>query len=381
MVILIRTILFVFIFTSCASFDQFNDLSSSRILTGGGQTCVFTKNKLWCWGWNHYGTLGDGTTINKNPREIEPIKFNSLEQVAMGLEHICALSDKQVYCWGRNLYSQVGHKGTKPFLVKKPKKVENLNEIIQITGKGSHSCALNINMEIFCWGKNFYNQSGEQIAGNLNADVPQKISGLPKDEVLKIEAHYQHSCALLKNNGLWCWGWNIAGQVGDSDSLQNKPNKVKLPEGKIKDFALGAFHTCSIVNTKLYCWGRNDLGQLGLEDLADKNTVRNVKIDEPVVQVTAGYKHTCVLTEGKKILCAGWNLAGQLGRSTKQEFDSSFARADISLSDFDQFSSGYVHNCLKSPQNEYICWGGNRMGQIDSGIDSTVIKPIVVQLK
>lgn len=345
-----------------------------RIQAGGPQSCIFSAKKLWCWGWNFYGTVGDGSSEDQRvPKEL-PHQFEDLRQVSLGTNHACALDNGKVFCWGWNKYGQVGLEATPPYRVLHLHPVELPEAAIQISAQGSHSCALLKSKKVYCWGKNFYQQAGS--SSDTAVSEPNPVKGLP-DGVEKVLSHYHHSCALAKNE-LWCWGWNRMGQLGHAD-FKSSPVKVDLPEGKIQDFALGAFHTCAIVSQRLYCWGRNDLGQLGLQNLSDQKAPVHVRLPFQPQQVFAGYKRTCVLSDRKELWCAGWNLALQLGYETQSRFSSQFQKVGFSVKTADQLSMGWIHSCFRQGLRFY-CWGGNRMGQLGDGSSRSSVRPVKVQV-
>jgi alpha-tubulin suppressor-like RCC1 family protein len=65
---------------------------------------------LWCWGWNYYGQLGDGT----NTSRTTPVQIMSsgVSSVSLGGLHTCAIkTDGSLWCWGWNYYGQLGSGG------------------------------------------------------------------------------------------------------------------------------------------------------------------------------------------------------------------------------------------------------------------------------
>ncbi len=113
-------------------------------------------------------------------------------------------------------------------------------------------------------------------------------------------------------SGIWCWGENINGQVGDGSNIgKNEP--VKIGELSWMSVSAGSIHTCGIQEDNLlWCWGENYSGQLG--NGTNSNKSLPVKIGEASwLSVEAGVDHTCGILADHSLWCWGLNNAGQLG--------------------------------------------------------------------
>ncbi len=140
------------------------------------------------------------------------------------------------------------------------------------------------------------------------------------------------SCAILDNDLIKCWGYNGSGQLGYDDTTTRGATggsmaalaAVNLGVGRIaKKVAIGAFHTCAILdNGSLKCWGFNNRGQLGLEDTTNRGdtggsmaalTTLDLGAGRTVTQVSVGDYQGCVVLDNGKLKCWGRNHYGQLG--------------------------------------------------------------------
>ena len=84
-----------------------------------------------------------------------------------------------------------------------------------------------------------------------------------------------HTCAILNNDKVKCWGSNSDGQIGDGTSGTNRltPTDVSLGSSTVKQICLGRKHTCAIMNDdNVKCWGKGNAGQLGNDATTDKTT-------------------------------------------------------------------------------------------------------------
>ena len=132
-----------------------------------------------------------------------------------------------------------------------------------------------------------------------------------------------HSCASFSDGTQWCWGDNLAGQIGDGSRVLSTatPSRVNLPlTGRV---VAGSRHACAETETGIYCWGDNNQGKLGPaatgEHVSSPTLVSGL---EAVVAIAAGRSHTCALTELGQVHCWGDNSDGQLGAGLASDFES-----------------------------------------------------------
>ena len=155
----------------------------------------------------------------------------------------------------------------------------------QLSSRGSQSCASGSG-SLKCWGQNSYGQLGLGDTSD-RGDVPTQMGdALPEVDVgiksvTRVVAGVDHTCALLDDANMKCWGGNAYGQLGlgDTSSRANQAAEmgdalppVDLGTGKqVVEIAAGDYHTCArFDDNTLKCWGRNDVGQLGVADTSNR---------------------------------------------------------------------------------------------------------------
>src|SRR5439155_9939321 len=268
---------------------------------------------LRCWGTNAYGELGDGTTTNSST-PVAVLGISSAIAVAAGDFHACAaLSDGTVRCWGNNEFGQLGNGTNSFFATSTPVTVIGIVNAIDVIAGGGHTCALLADRTIRCWGRNALGQLGNGSVVDTNTPA---VPALGVTDVVAAAAGRFHTCAIAANGGMWCWGRNDFGQLGDGTTTGSSvPVSVN---GISSAVAAGTNvgHTCAVLSDgTIRCWGRNAFGELGNGTIGDSLAPVRVSGITDARAVTAGINHTCALLSSG-LRCWGLNGSGQLGDGT-----------------------------------------------------------------
>jgi alpha-tubulin suppressor-like RCC1 family protein len=287
------------------------------VAAGRVHTCaVTTGGRIECWGWNEYGRLGDGTTTTRL-RPVEVVGHqSSVRAIAMGWRHTCALTDEgAAACWGWNESGQLGD-GTTTWH-STPTPVTGLDSGVRmITAGYRHTCALMNGGAVECWGGNDYGQLGDGTT--VERWTPSVVPGL-ESGVESISAGSLHTCALTSGDEVECWGRNEEGELGDGTSTPRAgPVIVSGLHAPVREIAAGGFHTCVLsVSGSVECWGWNLAGALG--DGTRKEHHQPVVVSSlpnGVQAIAAGSFHTCALKRSGLVWCWGDNTGGELGDGT-----------------------------------------------------------------
>ena len=293
---------------------------ATAIAAGKNHTCALLNDaSVSCWGDNGFGELGNSKTgVSFLPTSVIA-GANPITNVFAGGNNSCAIDSEGIsYCWGKNASRQVGDNSTTTRRVPSAVFTPNNHQIMTAIENGSnHSCGLSSLGQIICWGSNSNSQMG---TGTSDSELtPVLISTLGNNtSALKVSAGGLHSCAITNNRQVKCWGANSSGQVGDGTmTMRPSPTAVDL---SLVDISAGNAHTCGIlVDGSAKCWGSNSDGQLGTSasmPSASSPVAVSLPGNTYVKQISAGFKHTCVLTDGEDVLCWGNNDSGQLGNDT-----------------------------------------------------------------
>jgi alpha-tubulin suppressor-like RCC1 family protein len=244
--------------------------------------------------------------------------------------------------------------------------------VTQLAAGDAHTCAMLSNGHARCWGSSDKGQLGTMKSGpGAKEVVPVEVPQLTNATRLALGG--SHSCAILADTTVACWGGNSKGQLGVGAgglNLQAYPSPVMGLQGVV-DIDLGGEFTCaSREDGSLYCWGANDHGQLGLGPGAMQLAPKKLPSLAKVKLLAAGGAHMCVANGGgSDVFCWGSDDSGQLGNGQDTVGDQ-FSPIALSLSGVTLLAGGQAHTCAKSSTDQIICWGedhGQQLGDKSGG--------------
>ena len=306
------------------------------VSAGWHHTCALTHvGGVKCWGYNLRGQLGDGTTtMRTTPVDVVGLT-RGVRAIASGVFHTCALtSGGAVKCWGLNHAGQLGNGTTENSSV--PVDVVGLGQgVTAVTSGIWHSCAITPGGAAKCWGQNNFGQLGDGTTENRS--TPVGVTGLDGGvSVIRAGtggdggADGSHTCAVVGGSGnerggvrprpdgggAKCWGINSVGQLGDGTTTTRLvPVDVVGATTGIASVAAAGGYSCALrTDGGVACWGFNPFGQLG------DGTTENRAVPTPVVGLASGVTvlasggyHSCVLVRSGGVKCWGGNGNGQVG--------------------------------------------------------------------
>ncbi|HMQ24886.1 MAG TPA: carboxypeptidase regulatory-like domain-containing protein [Acidimicrobiales bacterium] len=392
-----------------------------QLAMGTQHACgIDQQGRVKCWGANGNGRLGLGDNLARGDAAGE--LGDDLPTVALGTgrtavaisagnTHTCALLDNgQVKCWGGNGSGRLGLGDTAARGDAAGEMGDDLAPVALGPGRtatavvaaGSHTCALLDNGQVKCWGNNSTGQLGlgdtadrGDAAGEMGANLPAVDLGTGQ-RATAVTAGTGFSCALLATGKVKCWGNNASGELGYGDNaargdglgeMGNVLAGVDLGAGRtVESLASGDTHTCAVLDDRtLKCWGDNGSGQLGLGDTADRGDGPGEMGDSlpaialgtgrSVTAVAAGAAHTCALLDNTAVKCWGNNAAGQLGHgNTTTRGDGAGEMGDTLITTSVgtgrtpmAIDAGGSSSCVRLDDTRIKCWGDNGSGQLGLG--------------
>ena len=327
---------------------------------------------VWAWGRNDSGQLGDGTTTNRST----PVQVQSLTEataIAGGGSYSLALkNDGTVWTWGYNYYGQLGDGTTTSRLVAGP--VLNVAGVTSIAGGNSHSLALKADGTVWAWGHNYYGQLGDGTTTSRSVAGPVlNVAG-----VTSIAGGNSHNLALKADGTVWTWGYNSDGQLGDGTTTnRSTPVQAQGLTG-VSGLAAGNTHSLAVENDgTVWAWGYNHYGQLGNGTVADRATAVEVQSPRGVTAVAGGAYHSLALKADGTVWAWGRNTYSQLGDGTTSSRISAVRLPN--LDGVTAVACGYYHSLALKNDGTVWAWGWGGYGQLGDGTTTNRSIPVQVQ--
>ena len=394
-----------------ASSTTLKSLATSGI-TNMHTCAIMDDDSLMCWGDNDQGALGLRTDDTKATSPVGPVDLGTgrtAKAVYVESGYTCAiLDDDTVKCWGSNSHSRLGYGDTTTRYAPDATEVANLGA--GRTAKAlalapDHACAILDDDTVKCWGYGTYGRLGYGDETPRTAAAATAVVDLGSGRTAKaISAGYYHTCAILDDDKLKCWGRNRYGSLGlghtavrgdGAGEMGDSLPYVNLGAGRTaKAVSAGEFNTCAILdNDSLKCWGNNLAGKLGYGDTNDRGDNSPVcddysgDCDEgemgdalPAVDLGAGRTakavvlgryHTCAILDDDTVKCWGSNGDnGRLGYGDRTNRLSPEATAVVNLGSgrtAKALATGFDHACALLDDDSLKCWGQNDQGQAGVG--------------
>jgi len=348
-----------------------------QIVAGRHHSCALVANGwVYCWGRNLSGQLGDGTT---NAQSLTPVRVSDLTNVthiSANRDSSCAVrSSGRVFCWGNNQDGQLGDGTTTDR--RSPVRVRDLTSVTQVASGNNHSCALRSSGRVFCWGQNGQRQLGDGTT--TNRLTPVRVNGSGVTGATQISAGAAHSCLLRQNGRVTCWGNDQFGQLGrGTTSIQGNPAPV-IALTNVTQIDGASWHNCALRgNGRVFCWGWNSSGQVGDGTFAVQATPRRVIDLTSAVHVAAGGSHSCAIRATGRVFCWGGNVHGQLGDGTTTNASTPVRVVGARLVNPRQIVAADNHSCGIRPNGRAYCWGSNQYGRLGDGTTTDSPVPVLV---
>lgn len=245
-----------------------------------------------------------------------------------------------------------------------------------------HTCVLLGDGSVFCWGFNQYAQLGDHTTANATTPVRALV---PPASALAVGEY--HNCAIVADGGVTCWGRNDRGQLGNGTNVSTlQPQTVMdgaVALSGVTQLALTELSTCALLaDGGVKCWGAGQHGRLG-NGVTDDALVPVAVTDGTapiggVTEIAAGIAHVCARSNDGSVRCWGRNNNGQLGLG-EGATDSSVAAPVPGLTGVDQLVAAGFRSCARIGGTAK-CWGQNLSGQAGDGTTlNNRLSPVDVQ--
>ena len=349
--------------------------SYGQIAIGGNHTCGVTSGGLiYCWGNNGFGQLGDGTTQNRLkpvPVQVGALRFR---RVTAGWSHTCAeTTNGKAYCWGNNIWGQLGIGSASGASRLTPVAVAGERTFRQVQAGAQHTCGVTIG-DAYCWGDNLAGQLGDPPSTGFTRTAPVLVTGGLAFK--SVDPGDLHTCGLTTSSRVYCWGSNSLGQLGDGTTAYHLAPAIIAGNQLYKQVSTGSIHSCALgIDDKAYCWGDNFSGQVGDGTTTRRLVPKAVAGGRTYRGLSAGASQNCATDFGSRSYCWGNNAYGALGDGTT----TTRLRPVATLGGlgFERLNAG-THSCGVTASGKAYCWGYNGFGEIGDGTKINRLRPRLV---
>jgi alpha-tubulin suppressor-like RCC1 family protein len=364
------------------------DDETLSLAVGARHACALMTDKgVRCWGANELGQLG----VPPGPPHPRPVRMIGTTQgfvdLAAGGALTCARTEQHtVECWGGMRRHTAS--GFEPI----PIDVRSLKDVEQLAIGENHACARMEMGTVRCFGDNEYGQLGAGAGGPARDRVAGLVEVGGLWGVVWISAGKDHTCAVVTDGSVRCWGRNQEGQLGDGTTKDSAAIVTVASLTGVQRVACGAAHTCALLRDgSVRCWGKNDQGQLGdgtqVHHLVPTAAVSGL---EEQKGLAAGDANTCAWGADGAIRCWGANDHSQMADGTHEPRPTPHRIPGFSGPGFTpvpeltvaiatlQFGDGFA--CVRASDKRIRCWGQNDAGQAGDGTREVRTVPVAVEL-
>ena len=386
------------------------------ITAGDNHTCiVLSNNSVKCFGMGADGQLGNGTVDNIGDSTASSVATSNavslgtgrtVRSISAGAAHTCALLDNAtIKCWGYGAVGALGYGST----ANKGDSTGQMGDLLpavalgdrrtalQISVGSQHSCALLDNYSVKCWGRGTYGQLGIGSTATIGdgagemGDALVAVSFAAGRSARSIAAGSNHTCAILDNASVVCWGRGSSGQLGQgaitnighsgSATVASTP-AIDLGTGRTAlAISAGDTHTCAILdNATIKCWGFGSNGRLGsgttnnlgdgAGEMGNSLGIVDIGAGRTARAVSAGIAHTCAVLDDATVKCWGDGTNGRLGYGNQNSLGDGANEMGTNLAAVAlgtgrtafAVSAGGTHTCAVLDNATLMCWGDGSSG-------------------
>lgn len=362
-----------------------HDHNFVQIEVGQQFTCgLFDNGRVACWGRSYEGYLGDGTTGDTyvpEPQMVPKSYVEGAKFLAAGPKTACAiLSNGRMKCWGINPKGELAQGATSAYNPI-PGYVVSNEKFTQLDGGYGHTCAVTESGRVACWG-----ESGNGRLGNNETSIDLSVPTYAYNvsNAVKVTTGDRHTCAVLKDGTVKCWGQNANGELGIGATGGNYAIAENVAITDVIDITSGGNtsttdFTCALkLDGTVWCWGDNSKQQLGNGAGSDQNSPTAVSGATGIVEIAAVTDAVYALKNDGTVLAWGEDDSGELGLGSPGTTTPSAIPGLTGVVALGEAGSHSDSMCFILADGTAQCIGRNNHRQIGDGTSTDRNTPVDV---
>lgn len=353
------------------------DGTVAELTSMGEHVCArTTEGRLFCWGDNESGQLGLGDRVDRaTATEVARPDGMAWTSVAAGYDHTCGVAAGRLYCWGDDDYGQLGNGAAGAALT--PLQIGAASDWQKVSAGGAHTCALDVDSARWCWGNNTLGAlgGGSGVGTSVTAPTPM-TPGVGPTAWLDVSSGRDFACGTTAvGHELWCWGDNDQRELGvAAPATSDVPLRVLEPAADWQWVATDALYgaVCGIRapdagGGDLWCWGYNGSYQLGVGDNTTPQAPVEVGTARDWLRVDLGANFACAISATAELHCWGANDSSQVADAAAVNVTAIPVTPTWTTEDVHELVTGWAHGCMRTATGAVRCWGDGARGQLGDG--------------
>ena len=244
---------------------------------------------------------------------------------------------------------------------------------IQAAAGKNHSCTIMSDRTVKCWGDG----SEGQMGTGFYVDIAPVVDVKNLDTSVQIDAGSEFNCVLKEDGKVSCWGNGNDGRLGNGSKTDEVIPYEIAGLSQVKQVATGSFHACALDDSnEVWCWGVGYAGQLGDGNNDSSSVPKKVINLTNATKVSAGGFHTCALLADKTVSCWGSGCYGALGNNDFINYNQPVSVSG--LTNAVDIGTGWNHSCAVRSNGSVQCWGDGLYGQLGNGQNNRSGVPVNV---